>query len=548
MERWFLENEESGALGMVLGAGRRGVTWRLSRRFQVDMVWEGVLVGLAGGGVVTLYRLSLSFAERALRGTIALARTSLIVTVLFAMFLVAACLAVGRLMTWEPFTQGSGIPQTDAEVIGKLDMPWHRVMLAKFAEGTLCAFSGLSLGREGPSVQLGAMGGKAVSRALGRGRGEERLLVTCGAAAGMSAAFNAPLTGVLFALEEIHKEFSAPLIISVMASSIASDFLVSQVLGVKPVLQFVFSRDLPHPLYAYVVLVALFCGAAGAVHNRGMFACTERLYSRITRGVPYSRIAIPFALALPIAFLAPQLMCGGDAILEQIAAPGNLALGTIVLLLVGKYLYTTVSFASGAPGGTLFPLCVMGVLCGLLFGTFANQYLGLPASYVTNFVVLGIAGLFASVVQAPVTAVVLAFELTGSLDAMLSASIVSMVSYVTASLLGVDPFYEHLLSRLLGSTKPTRGTRAGGERELHSYTVGAGSRMEGRTLAEIPWPEGARVVTISRGSTEIVPTGSTKLLALDEVLVIMTAGGESDRAVWNLARGSVTTERTPRSR
>ena len=250
------------------------------------MVWEGVLVGLVGGGVVTLYRLSLSFAERALRGTIALARTSLLVTALFAMFLVAACLVVGRLMTWEPFTQGSGIPQTDAEAIGKLDMPWHRVMLAKFAEGTLCAFSGLSLGREGPSVQLGAMGGKAVSRALGRGRGEERLLVTCGAAAGMSAAFNAPLTGVLFALEEIHKEFSAPLIISVMASSIASDFLVSQVLGVKPVLQFVFSRDLPHPLYAYVVMLALFCGAAGALHNRGMFACTERLYSRITRGVP----------------------------------------------------------------------------------------------------------------------------------------------------------------------------------------------------------------------------------------------------------------------
>ena len=506
------------------------------------MVWEGILVGLAGGGVVTLYRLSLSLAERVLRGTIALARTSLLVAALFALFLVAACLAVGRLMTWEPFTQGSGIPQTDAEVIGRLDMPWHRVMLAKFAEGTLCAFSGLSLGREGPSVQLGAMG-RPVSAPWVAGRGAP--LVTCGAA-GMSAAFNAPLTGVLFALGG-DTQGVLGLIISVMASSIASDFLVSQVLGVKPVLQFVFSRDLPHPLYAYVVLLALFCGVAGALHNKGMFACTERLYSRITRGVPYSRIAIPFALAFPIAFLAPQLMCGGDAILEQIAAPGNLALVTIVLLLVGKYLYTTVSFASGAPGGTLFPLCVMGVLCGLLFGTFANQYLGLPSSYVTNFVVLGIAGLFASVVQAPVTAVVLAFELTGSLDAMLSASIVSIVSYVTASLLGVDPFYEHLLSRLLGSTGPTRGNVTGGERELHSYTVGAGSRMEGRTLAEIPWPEGARVVTISRGSTEIVPTGSTKLLALDEILVIMTAGGESDRAVWDLARGSVTTERTPRS-
>ena len=96
-------------------------------------------------------------------------------------------------------------------------MPWHRVIAAKFAEGALCAFGGLSLGREGPAVQLGGMSGKAVSKMLRNGRGEERLLVTCGAAAGMSAAFHAPLTGVLFALEEIHKEFSAPLIISVMS-------------------------------------------------------------------------------------------------------------------------------------------------------------------------------------------------------------------------------------------------------------------------------------------------------------------------------------------
>ena len=131
--------------------------------------------------------------------------------------LLLSCLVVAKLVGWEPYTQGSGIPQTDAEVMGRIDMPWYRVMFAKFTEGSLLTLSGLSLGREGPSIQLGGMGGKAVSRALRRGRGEERLLVTCGAAAGMSAAFHAPLTGTLFAIEEIHKEFTPSRIIFAVA-------------------------------------------------------------------------------------------------------------------------------------------------------------------------------------------------------------------------------------------------------------------------------------------------------------------------------------------
>ena len=187
---------------------------------------------------------------------------------------------VSKLLLWEPYTQGSGIPQTDAEVIGRMDMPWHRVIAAKFAEGTLCAFAGLSLGREGPSVQLGGMSGKAVARMLKRSRGEERLLVTCGAAAGMSAAFHAPLTGVLFAVEEIHKGFNAPLIVSVMTASVVSDFLVSQVLGVRPVLSLSFAADLPHIDYALVVVLGLACGVLGALTIAVCFlpsACTARL-------------------------------------------------------------------------------------------------------------------------------------------------------------------------------------------------------------------------------------------------------------------------------
>ena len=136
---------------------------------------------------------------------------------------------VGRLVKWEPMISGSGIPQVEGEVLGKLSQNWKRVLPAKFAGGFLCLLGGLSLGREGPSIQLGAMGGQGVSRLLDRGKTEERYLMTCGASAGLAAAFHAPLAGVMFALEEIHKGFSVSLLISVMTASVTADYICSHI-------------------------------------------------------------------------------------------------------------------------------------------------------------------------------------------------------------------------------------------------------------------------------------------------------------------------------
>lgn len=500
----------------------------LSRRFQVNLVGEGALVGLIGGGVVTLYRLSLSAAERLLRQITGAAAGSVTLMVAWMLALLVILLVVRALMRWEPATSGSGIPQVDAEVMGRMDMPWHRVIAAKFCEGTLLTFAGLSMGREGPSVQLGGMSGKAVSRVLGRKRGEERLLVTCGAAAGMSAAFHAPLTGVLFAIEEIHKEFTAPLIISVMTSSVVADFLVSQVLGIRPVISLAFASNLPHADYATVVMLGLTCGLLGALHNRGMFAC-KALYGRLRGRAAEWKLAVPFMLAAICAFAFPDLLCGGDAIVEKLMAPRTLTLYSMVALLFGKYVMTTLAFGSNAPGGTLFPMVVMGGLIGAIFGLGASATTGLTDAYLPNFIALGIAGLFSGAVRAPVTAVVLVFELTSSLDALLSVTIVSILAYVVANLLRVDPYYEHLLADLLGVTPDDPSlTGEAGEKVLKTVYVGAGSRLEGKLVSEVPWPDGTRIVTIDRAGQEIVPTGDTRLLSLDGLLLIMDSEYEDD--------------------
>ena len=500
----------------------------ISRMYRIRLVGEGALVGLGVGAVIALYRFLLSHAEEFMRAiTQALLGAGVLVVAWFAV-LALICLVVDRLMVFEPYTQASGIPQIDAEVAGRIHMPWHRVVPAKLVEGVLCAFAGLSLGREGPSVLLGGMTAKGVSKLVARvtgagGSGHERLLVTCGAAAGMSAAFHAPLTGVLFAVEEIHKEFSTALIISVMTSSVVADFVSSQLLGESPVIHVMVYQTAPHSLYPAVLLMGVVCGLLGFVHNRGMFFVQDRLYGPFERHTPFVRMALPFLLAGVIAFVWPDLLCGGDAILEHLSDVRTETLATLCALLVGKYVFTALCFGSGAPGGTLFPLVVMGALVGAIYGICSSSIAGVPDLYVNGFVVLGVAGLFSAVIQAPVTAVVLVFELTGSLEALLATSVVSIVAFVVSTLLKNDAFYEHLYARLIGGLHvSSAGERyLQGHQIIRNHVVGVGSAADGRLVRDVSWPEGALVVTMREAGKKKVVAGDTRITALSELSVVM---------------------------
>ena len=496
------------------------------------MIGEGVAVGLVVGVIITLYRLSLSKAESLLRAAIPLAMGNIPLMLAWIVALVLMAAAIARLMQFEPDTRGSGIPQVDAEVMGRLDMSWPRVIVVKFVEGVLCTLAGLSLGREGPSVLLGGMAGKAVSRVLHKEQGEEHVLVTCGAAAGMSSAFHAPLTGVLFALEEIHREFNAPLVIAVMASAAMADFVTSQVLGIEPVLHFALVGDLPHIDYAFVLLMGLICGVLGALHNIGMFAIQKQLFGQLRARIGDGVLLIAFLGAGIVSFTFPQFLCGGDAILEFLEHSRRFSYLTIIALLLGKYLFTSICFGSGAPGGTLLPLVIMGALVGALCGLAAVGVTDVPLAYLNNFIVLGVAGLFAASVRAPVTAVVLCFELTGTLDTLLSATAVSLIAYVTANLMNVEPFYECLLSNLLETLPEASGeahaVEVEGNKVLHTHTVGVGSMVEGKTIAEVPWPMNTLVVTIDRAGNRVIPRGTTRLQALDELVIIMDGDLEAD--------------------
>ena len=195
------------------------------QKYKYLLIVDGTIVGVLSGAITILYRLAIDKAEYASELVRSMANSGAGYIVIWVCALMLLGFAANYLLKWEPMISGSGIPQVEAEISGYLKADWLKTLLAKFAGGVICLFAGLSLGREGPSIQMGAMSGKGLSAVLHRNRTEEKYLMTCGASAGLAAAFNAPLAGIMFALEEVHKNFSAYVLVPVMISSIVADFL-----------------------------------------------------------------------------------------------------------------------------------------------------------------------------------------------------------------------------------------------------------------------------------------------------------------------------------
>lgn len=496
-----------------------------AERFPVILIGEGLLVGGIGGFVVVLYRMALDYAGKWLDQILAFVREDPLK--IAGWFVILAFLAwiTARLVAWEPLISGSGIPQLEGEMAGKLDQKWYRVLPAKFLGGFLCILGGLALGREGPSIQLGAMAGKGVSKGFDRGKTEEKFLLTCGASAGLSAAFHAPLAGVMFSLEEVHKNFSVSALLSVMTASLTADFLATAVLGTDSVFQFSIVQELPVSAYGMIVGLGVILGALGAFYNWFTLKI-QSLYDKADFLNVAGKILIPFLCAGVLGFTVPELLGSGHELIENLTST-NMLLETAIFLLAGRFVFSAVSFGSGAPGGIFFPLLVLGGYIGGIFAMAGVRLWGLDPLFINNFVLLSMAGYFAAVVRAPLTGIILIFEMTGTLTQMLSLSVVSIVAYITATLLKSKPIYESLLERLLlrGGQKPDKEN---GEKMLMHFAVCRGSRIEDLTIGEIPWPDNCLLVAVERGTEEIIPKGKTRLLAGD---VVVTMTDERDGAL-----------------
>lgn len=515
-------------------------TLERAKNFHYILILEGMAVGVLSGIVIVLFRLSISKAEECmalLRG-FAEKRAFMAAALFFMIFALAMLCAF--LVKKEGMISGSGIPQVKGEMTDRIETKWYKVLAFKFIGATAAIGAGLSVGREGPSVQLGAMVGKGFSRMTKKLRTEEKLLMTCGAGAGLAAAFNAPLAGVVFSLEELHKNFSEEVLLSTMAAAITSDFVARYVFGLAPVFAVETPAMLPLKYYWLVIVLGVLLGALGVFYNASVRK-TQDMYTHIKDIFP--RILIPFIFAAVFSVVYPSVLGGGSPLVESVAG-GEFVLKGLLLLLAAKYVFSMVSFASGAPGGIFLPLLVLGSVIGACFFDLGAPLLGIDDSYLANFVIFGMAGYFAAIVRAPITGVILISEMTGSLSHLLTLSIVSLAAYVTADLLGGKPIYNQLLERILSNRVieegrasasrrrsgtaasdgtaggKTRGGRSNAKKVLVETPVYFGAAADGIRVSELSLPKGTLIVSLTRDGEEIVPHGESVIRGGDRLVVL----------------------------
>ncbi len=505
--------------------------WRGSKkRLYVKCTGVGLLSGL----VVVAYRLALTGLEDLRsRMYVILRRSPWTSTAGWFVLLAAAGLLLGWMVRRTWMISGSGIPQVKGVLLRQLRMQWLKELLLKFTGGCLALGAGLSLGREGPSIQLGAQVGAGLSRRASFPLLEERYLVSAGAGAGLAAAFNAPLAGVLFALEELHKSFSPVMLTCLMISSISADLVSRNFFGLRPVFDLRVLEVLPLRMYGWLVPLGAACGLLGALFNLLLLG-SQRLYGPLRQEL--RPVAALLAAGL-IGFLLPEILGGGHALVER-AALDDLALPLLLALIAGKILFTAASYGTGSPGGIFLPMLVIGALTGRLVATLLAGVAGVGSHFAVNFVILAMAAFFAAVVRAPITGVVLIMEMTGVLTHLLSLSVVCVVAYATAELLRSPAIYDALLARMLRAQGLAPPQGDGDNKVILSIPVCLGSSLEHKRLRDVELPEDCFLIGLLRGDEEMLPRPRVEILPGDCLAVLTSEQRASQVKPLLLAMGA----------
>ncbi|MDD3213620.1 MAG: chloride channel protein, partial [Eubacteriales bacterium] len=226
---------------------------------------KGILSGLVAGLLVVLFRLGMEYGVDTSVEIYAYLRLHPIVIVPWVGLIAVVGLVIARLIKYEPMACGSGIPQVEGMVIHGMKIKSYSVLIVRFLAGIMSSFFGLSLGREGPSIQIGAAGSQIVAKKTSNNKMEENYLITAGAAAGLSAAFCAPLSGIMFALEEVHRSFSALILITATTASLTANVLATLVFGLKPILNFTQTPQLPITLFYWLIPIGILSGLIGSL-------------------------------------------------------------------------------------------------------------------------------------------------------------------------------------------------------------------------------------------------------------------------------------------
>ena len=519
-----------------------------SRRNNVVLIFLCFVVGIFSGIIVGSYTLILkkmTIFREFFTTNLGFSKIIIGITVFILLGL-----AIQFMLSKYPLISGSGIPQVSGLLTKKVKFKWLGELITKFVGGILAIGAGMSMGREGPSVHLGALVGSGIKKLTRRSEVEEKYLVTCGASAGISSTFNAPLAGVIFSLEEIHKFFSPLLLICVMVASGTSNFVSRMILGSHTSFQynFILPKDIPYYVIALVTVV--FCIVI-TITGRAFsyFLLLIQKYYRKINLNNYVKISIFMVIAYIVAVFFSDITGGGHELIEEMFGK-NVMLKTIIIILILKFFYTMLCYATSAPGGIFLPMLVIGALTGKVYGEVLNHYFSIPNEIIVHFMLLGMAAYFTAVVRAPITGITLILEMTGNFSYLYMLIVVCTITYIFTELLKMEPIYERLylnmfqkqileeneenekiqkhvkrleiLEKWWKNKKFGIGVRPDVKDKIVTLLipVGANSEFDNKLVKDLKLPENLLIVSVRKSGKDTIARGDTSIQSGNQLVII----------------------------
>ena len=492
---------------------------------QIKLLFEAMLVGLFSGLVVGLFRFGIKELSTLWLYLFHVAHSSAMWFIPIVLGLLLVGLIAGVFVKEYPHVGGSGIPEVKLQLAGNLTLKWWPTLWRKVIGGILVISTGLFLGPEGPSLQIGSTIGQGVGEMAKEKKTNARVLLATGAASGLSAAFGAPLSGALFVLEEVFHNFSPRVWINALAGALVSDFVVSNLFGQRPALSLTYHRTFPIKSYYHLLILGLILGLFGHLYKLGLFK-TKNLYAKIDFLPSWLFGLIPLALLIPIAYFLPLITGSGNRLIlalpKMITADSWKMILVLLFFFLLRIIFSIVSYDSGLPSGIFLPVLTMGALLGASYGLIMVHLNLLPANLVINLVIFSMAGFFAAVIRAPFTAIVLITEMVGSLLHLMPLAVVAIVALLVDQFLGGEPIYG-TLARMMNKQTNVKPAKMSGKTDQLTIPVYEEGQLAGKKIAEIKWPEDTLINAIYRDGKYMIPSGKTVMKAGDSLVMTLDA-------------------------
>lgn len=415
---------------------------------------QGIMIGMITGLIVGTFRWIIDHTMKFLFFIYPLMRQKPIYLIPYVIATLLIVFILGQVI--KPVLNnitGSGVPQVEAVMLNENKMNWWSILWRKYVGGLLAICPGLFLGREGPCIQMGAMVGQAFGENLFHADPDDlKRLQGCGIAAGLSAAFSAPLAGVFFLVEEITFNFTPKEVLTALAAAMSSDLMTLFFFGTQPCLYLPLEKSLPLTSYWFVTIMGVVLGLLAYLYQYCLLSL-KPVYSKLTKIPKIYHSIIPLLLVIPIGLWNATLLGGSHDFISSLFEPifmKNIQMGTLSLMLlpliwfIARFIFSMISYGASVPGGIFMPILVLGALLGVVFAVIMIHFNIAPKRCYGIIIVTSMCAYFGAIEKAPFTALTLLTEMVGSVEQIFPMLITTFIAYFVLDLLGGKPIYAAL--------------------------------------------------------------------------------------------------------